>query len=45
MLNGQSVIWKAPPLNTVLLRFTEDPLCVNPDIRDTLTCSVTVVTP
>jgi mono/diheme cytochrome c family protein len=40
-LNGQSVVWQAPPLNTVLLRFTEDPLCVNPDLRDTLNCSVT----
>jgi mono/diheme cytochrome c family protein len=39
--NGESVIWHAPPLNTVLLRFTEDPKCVDPDLRPTLTCSVT----
>jgi mono/diheme cytochrome c family protein len=39
--NGDSVIWHAPPLNTVLLRFTEDPKCVDPDLRPTLTCSVT----
>jgi mono/diheme cytochrome c family protein len=40
-LNGQSVIWHAPPLNTVFLRFTEDPDCINIDDRDTLTCAVT----
>ena len=40
-LNGQSVVWQAPPLNTVFLRFTEDPDCVNIDDRDTLTCAVT----
>ncbi len=39
--NGKSVVWKAPPLNTVLLRFTEDPKCVDPDLRPTLQCSVT----
>jgi mono/diheme cytochrome c family protein len=39
--NGQQVVWKAPPLNTVLLRFTEDPKCVDPDLRPTLQCSVT----
>jgi mono/diheme cytochrome c family protein len=39
--NGQKVVWKAPALNTVLLRFTEDPKCVDPDLRPTLQCSVT----
>ena len=39
--NGESVVWKVPPLNTVLLRFTEDPKCVDPDLRPTLQCSVT----
>ncbi len=39
--NGQQVVWKAPPLNTVLLRFTEDPKCPDPDLRPTLQCSVT----
>lgn len=38
-----AVVWQAPPLNTVLLRLTEDPGCVNIDIRSTLTCAVTDV--
>ncbi len=38
-----AVVWKAPPLNTVLLRLNEDPGCVNIDIRPTLTCAVTDV--
>ena len=25
--NGEPVVWKAPPLNTELLRLTEDPVC------------------
>lgn len=37
------VVWKAPPLNTVLLRLTEDPDCINIDDRATLTCAVTDV--
>jgi len=41
VINGVSVIWTAPPLNTELLRFTEDPKCVDPDLRPTLTCAVT----
>ena len=41
VINGVSVIWQAPPLNTELLRFTEDPKCVDPDLRPTLTCAVT----
>jgi mono/diheme cytochrome c family protein len=40
-INGKSVVWHAPPLNTVFLRFTEDPGCTNIDNRDTLTCAVT----
>jgi mono/diheme cytochrome c family protein len=39
--NGQQVVWRAPALNTVLLRFTEDEKCVDPDLRPTLQCSVT----
>jgi mono/diheme cytochrome c family protein len=39
--NGEQVTWKEPPLNTVMLRFTEDPNCVNPDDRAGLQCSVT----
>ena len=41
VVNGVSLIWQAPPLNTELLRFTEDPKCVDPDLRPTLTCAVT----
>jgi mono/diheme cytochrome c family protein len=37
------VVWKAPPLNTVLLRLNEDPGCTNIDNRATLTCAVTDV--
>ena len=37
------VVWKAPPLNTVLLRLNEDPGCINIDDRATLTCAVTDV--
>ena len=39
--NGEQVTWTVPPLNTVLLRFTEDPKCINPDDRPGLQCSVT----
>ena len=42
-VDGKPVVWKAPPLNTVLLRLNEDPLCVNIDQRPTLTCAVTEV--
>ena len=42
-VDGKSVIWHAPPLNTVLLRLTEDPGCTNIDNRATLTCAVTDV--
>jgi mono/diheme cytochrome c family protein len=38
-----AVVWKAPALNTVLLRLTEDPGCINIDDRATLTCAVTDV--
>jgi len=38
---GEQVTWKEPPLNTVMLRFTEDPNCINPDDRAGLQCSVT----
>jgi mono/diheme cytochrome c family protein len=42
-VGGKSVVWHAPPLNTVLLRLTEDPGCTNIDNRATLTCAVTDV--
>ncbi len=42
-VNGQSVVWQAPPLNTVFLRLNEDPKCPQIDIRPTLTCAVTDV--
>ena len=42
-LNSKSVVWQAPPLNTVLLRLNEDPKCTQIDIRPTLTCAVTDV--
>lgn len=43
LVSGESVQWDAPPLDTVLLRFTEEPGCINIDDRETLTCSVTDV--
>jgi mono/diheme cytochrome c family protein len=41
VLGEGAVVWKAPPLNTVLLRLNEDPGCTNIDNRATLTCAVT----
>jgi len=32
-VNGEPVQWKVPPLNTEYLRFTEDPACLDPSIR------------
>src|SRR5206468_2871615 len=32
-VNGDPVAWKVPPLNTEYLRFTEDPACLDPSIR------------
>ena len=32
-VNGEPVAWKVPPLNTEYLRFTEDPACLDPSIR------------
>ena len=42
-VNGQPVIWQAPPLNTVLERFEEDPACSMPvdDQPDGTVCDVT----
>jgi mono/diheme cytochrome c family protein len=42
-VNGQSVLWQAPPLNTVLERFEEDPDCAMPvdDQPDGTICDVT----
>jgi mono/diheme cytochrome c family protein len=33
-INGQKVAWKAPPLNTEALRFTEDPACLDQAKRE-----------
>jgi mono/diheme cytochrome c family protein len=41
LTNGERVVWHAPALNTVMLRFTEDEDCVDPDLRSALQCSVT----
>jgi len=43
VVDGEPVVWQAPPLNTVLLRLNEDPGCVDIDDRATLTCAVTEV--
>ncbi len=43
VLNGKAVIWHAPPLNTVLLRFQEDPGCANPATAPTSVCDVTSI--
>ena len=42
-VNGQAVTWQAPPLNTVLERFEEDPACSQPvdDQPDGTVCNVT----
>jgi len=40
---GHTVVWKAPPLNTVLLRFQEDPGCANPETAPTSVCNVTQI--
>jgi mono/diheme cytochrome c family protein len=44
-LNGQPVTWQAPPLNTVLSRFEEDPECSQPvdDQPDGTVCNVTSI--
>ena len=42
-VDGEPVVWQAPPLDTVLLRLNEDPGCINIDDRATLTCAVTDV--
>src|SRR5262249_50128612 len=40
--NGERVTWKVPPLNTEYLRFTEDPACLDPSIRQPQTiCEMT----
>jgi mono/diheme cytochrome c family protein len=41
LTNGERVVWQAPALNTVMLRFTEDEDCIDPDLRPALQCSVT----
>jgi mono/diheme cytochrome c family protein len=41
-VNGIQVNWKVPPLNTEYLRFTEDPACLDPSIRQPNTiCEMT----
>jgi mono/diheme cytochrome c family protein len=41
-IGGQSVNWKAPPLNTEALRFTEEPACADPSLRQPTTiCEIT----
>jgi cytochrome c553 len=42
-VNGKAVNWQAPPLNTVLERFEEDPACSEPvdDQPDGTVCDVT----
>ncbi|MGQ0826194.1 MAG: c-type cytochrome [Actinomycetota bacterium] len=37
----RNVIWKVPPLNTVLLRFTEDPECADPRDKPGHICELT----
>jgi mono/diheme cytochrome c family protein len=40
-VNGERVAWKAPPLNTVMLRFTEQPECAIEQQVATHVCEVT----
>jgi len=44
-LNGQTVNWQVPPLNTVLQRFEEDPECSSPpdEQPDGTVCNVTQI--
>jgi mono/diheme cytochrome c family protein len=44
-VNGQTVNWQAPPLNTVLERFEEDPECSDPPDQqpDGTVCNVTTI--
>lgn len=44
-LNGKAVTWQAPPLNTVLERFREDPECSQPVDQqpDGTVCNVTTI--
>jgi mono/diheme cytochrome c family protein len=40
-INGEPVNWKAPALNTEALRFTEEPACADPSIRQpTTVCEI-----
>ncbi len=40
-IQGVSVNWKAPPLNTEPLRFTEEPACADPSLRQpTTVCEI-----
>ncbi len=36
-IQGVQVNWKAPPLNTEALRFTEEPACADPSLRQSTT--------
>ena len=43
-INGIQVAWKAPPLNTEALRFTEDKDCADPSaIQPTTICEITQI--
>ncbi len=43
-INGKQVGWKAPPLNTEALRFTEEPDCADPSLRSATTvCEITEI--
>jgi mono/diheme cytochrome c family protein len=40
-IGGVPVFWKAPPLNTEALRFTEEPACADPSVRQpTTVCEI-----
>jgi mono/diheme cytochrome c family protein len=42
-VDGKPVAWKAPPLNTVMLRFTEQPECSNEQQVSSHICEVTSI--
>ncbi|HEX5097778.1 MAG TPA: c-type cytochrome [Acidimicrobiia bacterium] len=39
----QAHVWKVPPLNTVLLRFQEDPECADPALKPRFVCEVSQI--
>jgi mono/diheme cytochrome c family protein len=42
-LPPESHVWKVPPLNTVLLRFTQEPECTNPELKANASCEVSQI--